>query len=749
MLSNLTMIVAVTALVIALLIVVTLFLAIRHDRAVTAAGPTAELEELEARIRQREAAITDMDADIEQRRKALADVAGIQAEVDSLVRQREELLTEWNTLEERRKEVSAVRFEMEEAMTERQSLEADLIEKREEYLSVKERLEKAERLVHQIEALTSEKTALHSEVENLRDEMRRLQDAERRVADLGSRANELEAENARLEGRMAAREAELSEASDRLAGERTRVAEQSAELGQVQANRAAEEQSLSRVKGELAELAERADVVRAQVSGREAKLAQLAERETNMQEQLEALGKRLEDRGALKSELEGELSEIRLELATADNTLNERMAELKGLSTRRGELEARLAYLQGEIARSEGQAAGTGDPTVDPLKELKVKPPVIVQLENLGETGKAYEAESLRNVELRLRAYGLDYHPRILRAFHTAMKVNESTQMAVLAGISGTGKSQLPRQYASAMGIGFLQVPVQPRWDSPQDLMGFYNYIEGKFRPTDMARALWALDSHNNEEAVEDRMMMVLLDEMNLARVEYYFSDFLSRLESRPTRDRTGEQGLRKDAEIELEIPKMENPPRIFPGYNLLFAGTMNEDESTQSLSDKVVDRANILRFAAPKTIATGTPQGDAPEVRALSQATWQGWNRPIRQVENDADLQRHVSRMVDLMRDFKRPFGHRLGRAIMDYVANYPQLDGVDPIRDPVADQVEMRLLPKLRGVEIDEMEQTFADLRGFVENDLGDLALAEAISSSIEAAEATGQFVWSGVTR
>ncbi|MFC6496363.1 hypothetical protein ACFP8Z_01780 [Gemmobacter lanyuensis] len=88
------------------------------------------------------------------------------------------------------------------------------------------------------------------------------------------------------------------------------------------------------------------------------------------------------------------------------------------------------------------------------------------------------------------------------------------------------------------MGIGFLQVPVQPRWDSPQDLMGFYNYIEGRFRPTDMARAMFALDAQNNPDAVPDRLLIVLLDEMNLARVEYYFSDFLSRLESRPARAR-------------------------------------------------------------------------------------------------------------------------------------------------------------------------------------------------------------------
>ena len=66
----------------------------------------------------------------------------------------------------------------------------------------------------------------------------------------------------------------------------------------------------------------------------------------------------------------------------------------------------------------------------------------------------------------------------------------------------------------------------------------------------------------------------------------------------------------------------MEDPPRLFPGYNLLFAGTMNEDESTQSLSDKVVDRTNILRFSAPKTIKDGQAQGNAEPTMALSRTT-------------------------------------------------------------------------------------------------------------------------------
>ena len=68
--------------------------------------------------------------------------------------------------------------------------------------------------------------------------------------------------------------------------------------------------------------------------------------------------------------------------------------------------------------------------------------------------GRETEGDALKRVRAHLEALDLTYHDRTLRAFHTSMKVNDSTQMAVLAGISGTGKSQLPRRYAEAMGIG-------------------------------------------------------------------------------------------------------------------------------------------------------------------------------------------------------------------------------------------------------------------------------------------------------
>ena len=672
MLTDNTILVLAIAGVLILLAVVQLLLAARHDRAVTAAGPIEELAIYERRLEEKQRLVDELENELEKRRQAMAVVADLQAEVDGLRRQKEELLAEWESLRERREEVAAVRQETEAAVIERQQLESEIAPLRAEYLAIKERLEKAEELLGRTEALKREYEEISKQVSELRERKRELEEAKERISGLESRAQELETTISRLEGRIASEESELANLQTRVASEREALADAQTENGRLGADLAAQGQEVRRITGEI-------------------------------------------------------------------ETLEET----------RSTLDARLAYLKGEIARKEGRpgVGGSGDP--DPLRELKERPPVVVAMRSWDPAPRENEADAIKRVERRLRAKGLDYPARTLRAFHTAMKVNETTQIAVLAGISGTGKSQLPRQYAAGMGIGFLQVPVQPRWDSPQDLMGFYNYIEGKFRPTDMARALWAVDELHNDQADPDRMLMILLDEMNLARVEYYFSDFLSRLESRPRPSDVGDANERKDAEIELEIPNMQMPPRIFPGYNLLFAGTMNEDESTQSLSDKVVDRANILRFAAPKKIKEGQAEGDVEPTRALSRETWTRWGRSSAHVDRDARVTARVEQMVDLMREFQRPFGHRLGRAIMAYAANYPEVEGGRGVDDALADQVEMRLLPKLRGVEVDMAAPQFSNLMTFVDRDLGDAPLAEAIDESVRLSEATGQFVWRGVSR
>ncbi|KIN71139.1 hypothetical protein [Sulfitobacter guttiformis] len=650
---------------------ITLFLATQHDKLVALAGPLEEEKAIDARIAEKRVVIIDLEEELEKRRKAMAIVADIGAEVDALTRQRDDLLTEWNQLESRKSEVAEIRLETESAMTEQLELDGELASAKATLEEVRDKLAHADKIVHRIEDLSKEQETLERRVGDLRDNLRDLEDAESRVSQLADRAQKMETELSGIEGQLVAKNAELTEVEDRLAATRSTY-------------------------------------------------------------------------GDLRSEFDS----LSAELAAARQRKDDLVQEQSIATDRITGLEVRKATLDREIEKARGLASGqTGEKHEDPLHELKKPPQVIERLVSWDVSEQFVESEALLTVKKRFNSFGLDYPDRILRAFHTAMKVNDTTQMAVLAGISGTGKSQLPRQYAAGMGIGFLQVPVQPRWDSPQDLMGFYNYIEGRFRPTDMARALYALDEQNNNDAVQDRMLMVLLDEMNLARVEYYFSDFLSRLESRPARGKEAEKNLRKDAEIELEIPN--SPVRVFPGYNLLFAGTMNEDESTQSLSDKVVDRANVMRFGAPKKLVRVTAQGKAQAEKALSRSTWDRWcQRPLQTADRSRG-EAQVDAMLALMQSFGKPFGHRLGRSIISYVAAYPELEGGgERISTALADQIEMRLLPKLRGVDVEDKSQQFDQLRKLA-SDYGDEPLADAIKESVDAAEATGQFVWKGVMR
>ena len=100
------------------------------------------------------------------------------------------------------------------------------------------------------------------------------------------------------------------------------------------------------------------------------------------------------------------------------------------------------------------------------------------------------ESTALRRFAEHLWARGLHFPERVQLAFHTSLKAAHINPLVVLAGVSGTGKSALPMAYAEAMGMNFISLAVQPGWSGPQDLLGFYNYLERKYKATELARAL-------------------------------------------------------------------------------------------------------------------------------------------------------------------------------------------------------------------------------------------------------------------
>jgi hypothetical protein len=235
----------------------------------------------------------------------------------------------------------------------------------------------------------------------------------------------------------------------------------------------------------------------------------------------------------------------------------------------------------------------------------------------------------------------------------------------------------------------------------------------------------------------QDRVLLVLLDEMNIAKVEYYFSEFLSRLEGRPPAQEINESKL-SASRIEIEIPgtqKTRGGISIYPGHNVLFVGTMNQDESTQALSDKVLDRGNSLLFKKPEKLVTEPSKRPSPSLEHLTFDTWLSWQREFASLPNDQ--RRLVDETIEKLNGhfaaFGRPFGYRIAESVRAYVANHPRFDSLPGVREALADMVDMRLLPKLRGIDAqDSGSGAFRQIADLVSNDLQDEPLAKLIEQA-----------------
>jgi hypothetical protein len=207
-----------------------------------------------------------------------------------------------------------------------------------------------------------------------------------------------------------------------------------------------------------------------------------------------------------------------------------------------------------------------------------VRPPATDdgETEDAGPPDLAAVLETLQRMGLRVSA-------RTLRRYHLAL---DSRGFVILSGVSGTGKTWLAEAYGQAVGARVLVVPVAPNWTTNEDLLGFADPINGTYRDTAFSRFLRDAAAENAEArraGRAPRAYHLVLDEMNLARVEYYFATFLSAMELRM-----------RDGEARIVLgPKdvVALPP------TLKFVGTVNIDETTHGFADKVYDRAQVIEI--------------------------------------------------------------------------------------------------------------------------------------------------------
>jgi AAA domain (dynein-related subfamily) len=196
-----------------------------------------------------------------------------------------------------------------------------------------------------------------------------------------------------------------------------------------------------------------------------------------------------------------------------------------------------------------------------------------------------YVEPSLAEITSLIGEAGLRLDDQTIRRYHLSLKTRG---FVVLSGLSGSGKTWLAQLYAEAVGARCLPVPVAPNWTSNEDLLGYYDPLAKVYRHTPFSRFLEhaaAAWEEARAAGVDAQPFHLLLDEMNLARVEYYFAKFLSAMELRARApDRT--VSLELDAETVTELTP-----------NLRFVGTVNIDETTHGFADKIYDRAQLIEI--------------------------------------------------------------------------------------------------------------------------------------------------------
>lgn len=332
-------------------------------------------------------------------------------------------------------------------------------------------------------------------------------------------------------------------------------------------------------------------------------------------------------------------------------------------------------------------------------KEISIRAPVSARPEgkpaaerSVRERPALTEREFLFRFYAAARRKGLLYDNRDLLNFHVSVK---SSRLVILAGMSGTGKSGLVRLYADALGLPKEQLavlPVRPSWMDDSDLLGYADLKNMVYRPADTGLSEILIEAEKHPE----KLYIVCFDEMNLARAEHYFAQFISALERE------------ENPVIRLYnptlAPRLYNsaayPPEITVGRNVIFTGTINVDESTYHFSDKILDRANVLTLRRGKfKELLKLPRPEPVSYSEVSAELFAGFRRRssgIGLTETELDL-------LDTLNETfcaggLSGIGYRALRQMGQYLVNLPS--GMDMTRGDGLDcQLVQRVFTKLRG--------------------------------------------------
>lgn len=304
----------------------------------------------------------------------------------------------------------------------------------------------------------------------------------------------------------------------------------------------------------------------------------------------------------------------------------------------------------------------------------------------------------------------LYYTPEIVRRFVAGMA---ASKLLILEGISGTGKTSLPYSFSRYMDNPSTIVSVQPSYRDRTELLGYFNEFSKRFNETEFLRALY-------EANYRQEPTLIVLDEMNLARIEYYFAEMLSVLEM-PSKE---------EWVLDLVPTAWEGDPVLLDGGKIhvtdgtWFVGTANNDDSTFTITDKVYDRAMPIELNERADAFECEPQPRCEITTEHLQYLFQ--KAKVEHPISEELLEKMHKLDKYLLTRFKLSFGNRIIKQMYDFIPVYVACGGTEI--DAMDYIIARKVLKKFESMNVSFVRDEITGLINYIEKTFGNDGMTDS---------------------